>query len=45
MRGQQERSMRDLYDRTRHKDLPVPEVGSAASSTMLWRTRCCWGGC
>ncbi|XP_066376468.1 ASI1-immunoprecipitated protein 2-like isoform X1 [Miscanthus floridulus] len=25
MRGQQERTMRDLYDRTRHKDLPVPE--------------------
>ncbi|XP_066387939.1 protein PARALOG OF AIPP2-like [Miscanthus floridulus] len=25
MRGQQERTMRDLYDRMRHKDLPVPE--------------------
>jgi len=32
MRAPQERTMRDLYDRTRHKDLAAPEVRRAAST-------------
>jgi hypothetical protein len=43
MSGPQERNMRDLYNRTRHKDFPALEVRRAASTTVLWRTRCCWG--
>ena len=35
MKGTLER-MRDLYDRTRHKDLPAAEVRCAASTTVLF---------
>jgi hypothetical protein len=35
MKGPLER-MRDLYDRTRHKDLPAAEVRCAASTTVLF---------